>query len=119
MLRRMLWTVAAFLLVGAVLYYVTRQVAGIPTSGWFQSYQSLMQVQGFWQRHGIWLHPLVHGISYLYLIWRWPDIIGWVNCRREAREFPPMSQAEQRSMAVHVIGVIAVFEVLLLLRHLD
>ena len=117
-LRRLFWAALILLFLGAVLYYALQQMQHISEAGWSRGYQALMHAHVLLRQHSNWLHVSVHGLSYVYLLWRWPSIVAWVNRRRIARGHPPMSVPEQRRMAVHVMLVIVLFEALLLLRHL-
>ncbi len=117
-LRRLFWAVVILVVAAVVLYIALQHVQQITQAGWSRGYQALTHAQTVLQEYSTGLHVLVHGLFYLYLFWRWPSVIAWVDRRRAERDSPPMSVLEQRRMAVQVVVIIVLFEALLLLRHL-
>ncbi len=115
--RRLLWILALLGAVGLALHYAATQLAEMPLNRLEHAAGVLAQGRGWLARHGPWVHLVVHGAMYLYLLWCWPYMLRWVDRRRTVRGHAPLNAVERRRLAVTLAAAIAVYEGLLLLRH--
>ena len=117
--RRALWILLAVLVGGMVLFYVTRQLANTTPSTLDRLAVTLSQWKEFLKYYGLWLHLGAHGITYLYLVLRWQQLIRWIDRRRASRGYAPLSVTDQSRLVWAVITVCVTYESLLMLRYLD
>ncbi len=104
--------------IGIAGYKAAQVLATLPPAHLQQAAQLLQTSRQFLALYGPWVHLIVHGAMYLYLIWCWPRLISWVDLRRKARGHAPLSALGQRHLAISVIAVIGIYELLLWSRHL-
>ncbi|MCY4611184.1 MAG: hypothetical protein OXC38_05740 [Gammaproteobacteria bacterium] len=117
--RRILWFLLAILAGGTVFFYAAQQLADATPDSLGRTAAIMSRWKDFFERYGLWLHLGAHGATYLYLILRWPQLVCWVDRRRAARGYTPLSVVEQRRLVWAVITVCVTYEGLLMLRYLD
>ena len=117
--RRVLLVLLVVLVGGTILFYVARQLAGTAPAFLDRSAVAMSKWREFLEHYGLWLHLGAHGATYLYLILRWRQLVRWVDRRRAARGYTPLSAIEQRRLVWAVITVCVTYESLLMLRYLD
>ena len=118
-MRRALWVLLAVLVGGIVLFYATRQLANTTPSALDRLAVTMSQWKEFLHYYGFWLHLSVHGITYLYLVLRWQQLVRWIDRRRASRGYTPLSVTERCRLVRAVITVCVIYESFLTLRYLD
>ncbi|MCY3852495.1 MAG: hypothetical protein OXG03_02820 [Gammaproteobacteria bacterium] len=109
----------AVLVLGIALVYAVQQLPIVTPEHLNRMAIHAARWRGFLERYGFWLHLGLHGATYLYLILRWRQLIGWLDRKRVERGHMPLSALEQRQLMFAVAAVCVAYEILLMLRHLD
>ena len=117
-LRRLIWMLLAVLAVGVVLFCAVQQLTLATPDHLNRTATALSRGREFLGRYGAWLHLSAHGLTYLYLILRWPHLVRWVDRRRVARGHALLSASEQHRLALAVVTICVAYEGLLMLRYL-
>lgn len=118
-LHRRLGVLLAILALGIALIYAVQQLASATPEHLNRTAAHVTRWREFLQRYGFWLHLGLHGATYLYLILRWPRLIGWLDRKRAERGHGPLSLIERRQLMFAVVTVCVAYESLLMLRNLD
>ena len=117
-LSRILGALFAILVLGIALVYAVQQWAIATPENLNRMAAHAARWREFLERYGFWLHLGLHGATYLYLILRWRQLIGWLDRKRIERGHMPLSLLEQRRLMFAVATVCVAYESLLMLRNL-
>ena len=114
--RRALGTAALLLLALLLLYQAVGWFAALRADELRSAAATVGHGRAWLARHGPWLHLAVHGGTYLYLIWRWPRLVAWLDRRRARRGRGPLDGAARRRLAATTVLACGAYELLLWTR---
>ena len=114
--RRALGAAAALLLAFALLHQAVGWFAALRADELGGAAAALGRGRDWLERHGPWLRLAAHGATYLYLIWRWPRLVAWLDRRRARRGLEPLDGAGRRRLATTTVLACGAYELLLWAR---
>lgn len=114
--RRALGAAAALLAALALLHQAVGWFAALRADELGGAAAALGRGREWLARHGPWLRLAAHGLTYLYLIWRWPRLVAWLDRRRARRGLGPLDAASRRRLAATTALACGAYELLLWTR---